>query len=611
MRSACGKAVPLVLSLVVAATSHAQGLRTPRTPWGDPDLQGVYTNINEQRVPMERPDRFAGRSRDSITIEELEQIAAESNAAALSRGEPSAFAGLSPQRFDLRPSRPWLVVDPKDGRIPPLTPLGEQRRRQYAARNARRLNQASDSNLWYRCISIGVPRSMMPLADGATFRFVQSPGVVAIQYELMHEARVISLNRRPHVSAAVTAYMGDTRGRWEGDTLVVETTSFRGSFQLTSAAGPNLRVVERFTPSGDGGLEWSVTIDDPSAWTQPWTFSIPLARLDDSQGPLEYACHEGNHPLRNMLSAARAEETGTAPRSSVPRTTDGRPDFEGVWNFASLTPLERPARFAGRPFMSDEEGAAFERELLEAVSSDTRGADGALDLRGPAINEFWFERGRLSTIGGRKPTSLIVDPPDGRIPAPTPESQRRQTQRAASTRRFDGPADFSLSERCLRSASGPPYLPGAPDANLIRITQTPDHLAIVQEKYHETRVVPLAGQARLSPSIRTWTGDARAKWEGDTLVIETANFTRQMGLSARFDENLRIVERLTRVTPETLLYEFTVDDPTSFSRPWTVRLPMTRTNEELFEFACHEGNYSLPNILRGARFEERGQSTVR
>jgi hypothetical protein len=297
-----------LLVALAAAHAHAQGTRTPRTPWGDPDLQGVYTNVDEQRVPMERPDRFAGRSRDSITSDELKRIAAESNAAASSRGESAAFAGLSPQRFDLTPSRAWLVVDPPDGRIPPLTPLGERRRREYAAANARPLTAAADSNLWYRCISIGVPRSMMPLSDAGTFRIVQSPGYVAIQYEMMHETRTIPLDRRPHVSGGVGGYMGDARGHWDGDTLVVETTNIKGSFQLTSAAGPDLRIVERFKPVPGGALEWSVTIDDPSGWTRPWTFSMPLARTGDGQGPLEYACHEGNHALRNMLSAARAEE---------------------------------------------------------------------------------------------------------------------------------------------------------------------------------------------------------------------------------------------------------------------------------------------------------------
>jgi hypothetical protein len=200
------------------------------------------------------------------------------------------------------------VVDPPDGRIPPLTPLGQERSRAFAARNAQPPASAADSNLWYRCITIGVPRSMMPMVDGAPYRIVQSPGYVVIQYEIMHEARVIPLDGRPHVGAPITAYMGDARGHWDGATLVVDTTNFKGEFGMTSAAGKDLHIVERFAPTAGGNLEWSVTIDDPSGWTRPWTFSTPLTKLDERQGPLENACHEGNYPLRNLLSAARAED---------------------------------------------------------------------------------------------------------------------------------------------------------------------------------------------------------------------------------------------------------------------------------------------------------------
>jgi hypothetical protein len=278
----------------------------PRTPWGDPDLQGVYTNSEEQRVPVERPEQFAGRTLESITASELAEFARQRNLAAERRDHP--FAGLSPMRFDMTPSRPWLLVDPPDGRIPTLTPLGEGRRQAYEARLGQVPVAARDSNLWYRCISIGLPRSMMPTGDGDTYRIVQSPGYVAIQYEIMHEARVIPLDRRPHVGAAITAYLGDARGWWEGDTLIVETRNFKGEFSVTSAAGKDLRLVERFTATRSGSIEWAVTIDDPSGWTRPWTLSMPLAKLDDMQGPLENGCHEGNYVLRNILSAARAEE---------------------------------------------------------------------------------------------------------------------------------------------------------------------------------------------------------------------------------------------------------------------------------------------------------------
>jgi hypothetical protein len=153
---------------------------------------------------------------------------------------------------------------------------------------------------------------MMPMPDGATYRIIQAPGYVAIQYEMLHEARVIRLDGWPHVGSAVIAYMGDARGHWDGDALVVETTNIKGQFQMTAAAGEDVRVVERFTPMPSGSLEWTVTIDDPSGWTRPWTFSMPLTRTDESQSPLEQACHEGNYVLRNILSAARAGEAEVA-----------------------------------------------------------------------------------------------------------------------------------------------------------------------------------------------------------------------------------------------------------------------------------------------------------
>jgi hypothetical protein len=297
------------------------------------------------------------------------------------------------------------------------------------------------------------------------------------------------------------------------------------------------------------------------------------------------------------VSLRAQSAAGAADSWRVPRTADGHPDFEGVWNASTLTPLQRPERFAGRAFMSEAEAAAFEKEQLAAQ----RGAPAAAFL-----DELWFERGTLARIDGRYPTSLIVEPADGQLPALTPAARARAATRA-SARSFNSAANFSLSERCLRSASGPPYLPGAPDSNLLQIVQSRDHIALTQEKYHETRIVPLHASPALSPAIRTWMGVSRGRWEGDTLVVETGNFTPQMALAARYDEHLRLVERFTRVGSNTLLYEFTVHNPTFFATPWTVRLPMTRTDGELYEFACHEGNYSLPNILRAARAEEAAQ----
>lgn len=302
--------------------------------------------------------------------------------------------------------------------------------------------------------------------------------------------------------------------------------------------------------------------------------------------------------LMPTVSLRAQTVAGSSESWRVPLTSGGHPDLEGVWNFATLTPLERPERFAGLAYMSDAEAASFEKDLLEAQ----RGSPVAAFL-----DEIWLERGTLARIDGRYPTSLIVEPGDGRLPALTAGAVRTRAARTASGRSFNSPADFNLSERCLRSASGPPYLPGAPDSNLLRIVLSRDVVALVQEKFHETRIVPLSGSPALSPAIRSWVGVSRGRWEADTLVVETTNFTPQLVLANRFDEHLRLVERFTRVGVSMLVYEFTVHNPTFFTAPWTVRLPMMRTSNELYEFACHEGNYSLPNILRTARAEEAAQ----
>ena len=310
--------------------------------------------------------------------------------------------------------------------------------------------------------------------------------------------------------------------------------------------------------------------------------------------------------------AGRIEAQPRLPQPlRIPRTPDGRPDFQGVWNFATLTPLERPAQFAGRPFMTDEEAAAFEAKTLARMNADRRGDSPESDLGGgPAINEFWFERGRLAVVNGRKPSSLITDPPDGQLPAFLPAVQQRQQERRG---RADGPEDLALSERCLFS-SGIPMWPSQ-EGNLLRIVQGRDTVALVKEARGD-RLLILGTAPHVSPRIRSWMGDARARWVGDTLVVDTSNFTSQLafvnmrtligGPSTRvnYDENLHLIERFTLVDRETLLYEFTVEDPTTFTRAWTAILPMIRTDKEIYEVACHEGNYTLRNILSGARAED-------
>jgi hypothetical protein len=277
-------------------------------------------------------------------------------------------------------------------------------------------------------------------------------------------------------------------------------------------------------------------------------------------------------------------------------------DISGVWNFATLTPLERPAQFAGMPFLTKDEAAAFEKERLGAIVQHL-GADSAID------ETVWFDRGHLAIVNGRHITSLVSDPPDGRIPALTEAAKARLARRAAAEARSSGPEDRTLPERCLRSASGPPMFPSA-DADIVQIVQSRDYVVLLTEKFHQARIVPLDSASRPNGAPRSWTGDSRGHWEGNTLVVDTSNFTDKIGLSGRFDESLHLVEHFTRTSPSALLYEVTIEDPTAYTAPWSVVVPMTRTNQPLLEFACHEGNYRLPNILKAARAAEHSEGGV-
>ena len=319
-----------------------------------------------------------------------------------------------------------------------------------------------------------------------------------------------------------------------------------------------------------------------------------------------------------LLIAAASGGAVAAQRGPMPRTPDGRVDLQGVWSFATLTPLERPRELADKAVLTAEEAAAFERLQLERQNKDNRSAQARQDVEG-AYNNFWWDYG-TRVIGTRR-TSLIVDPPDGRMPPLTPEAQKRATgprqppiaERVVLGAVVDGPEHLGLSERCILGfSSGPPILSNAYNNNL-QILQTRDYVVIHTEMIHEARVVPLDGRPHLPANLRQWLGDSRGRWEGDTLVIETTNFTDKSSFSGSIiarggsTAGMRLVERFSRAADDTLLYEFTVTDPATWTRPWTVQLPMTRSDERIYEYACHEGNYSMPNMLKGARTAEQGK----
>jgi hypothetical protein len=286
-----------------------------------------------------------------------------------------------------------------------------------------------------------------------------------------------------------------------------------------------------------------------------------------------------------------------------PRTADGQPDLQGIWTTSTLTPLERPAEFAGKPILTDQEAKDYEARLLREGDRDRRGSSAEVDV-GQAYNQFWFDRG--SHIVESRRTSLIIDPPDGKIPPLTPEAQKRQAALAEYRKEHpgDGPEDFSLNNRCiLWATAGPPMLPGGYNNNY-QIIQAPGYVIILVEMIHDARIIPIDGRPHLPSDVRQWLGDSRGHWEGDTLVVETTNFTNKTNFRGA-SENMRLVERFTRADADTVIYEFTVNDPSSFTKPWTAQIPMKKTASPLYEYACHEGNYAMEGMLSGLRAQER------
>ncbi|MXY18184.1 MAG: hypothetical protein F4Y57_14660 [Acidobacteria bacterium] len=314
------------------------------------------------------------------------------------------------------------------------------------------------------------------------------------------------------------------------------------------------------------------------------------------------------------LAPSPAAGQSGAPEAgwTAPRTPDGRPDLQGIWTNNSATPMQRPEILGDKATLTAEELAQLQQTITEF-----RDAEQAGDLLGDRLfqqalgnstyqdfdvitgnyNAFWLVERELDAR-----TSLIVDPPNGRFPPLTPAAQARAAERRAYTAAHpsDGPEDRTLGDRCLHF--GAPRM-GAGYNSYFQILQTPDHVAILQEMGHEARLIPLDGRPHVNAGIRLWNGNARARWEGESLVIETSNFSPQ----ARYQqssENLRMVERFTRIAPDTIRHEITLDDPTTWTRPWAVIIILNQTQDPLFEFACHEGYYPIPRIQGGARAEE-------
>jgi hypothetical protein len=312
----------IVSAIVLAfgATVAGQSTRSwsaPRTPWGHPDLHGTYSNDDETGTPMERPRELEGKTLADITPADLQRIVKERNERFVDGVSGEEFAGgLRPpahlifDTFERKNKRAWLVIDPPDGRIPRRADAKVTRPRGGVSTNANPrgpFNSWLDMGLYDRCITRGIPASMMPAGYGSRYDITQSPDSVVIRYEMIHEARVIPLGSSPTAGRGPRTYLGQARGWWEGETLVVETTNFRQE-TAPQGASEHVKMTERFIPVSATELDWRVTFDDPAVWTQPWTFEMPLTKVDRSQQMFEYACHEGNLAMRNILSAQRAEE---------------------------------------------------------------------------------------------------------------------------------------------------------------------------------------------------------------------------------------------------------------------------------------------------------------
>lgn len=314
--------------------------------------------------------------------------------------------------------------------------------------------------------------------------------------------------------------------------------------------------------------------------------------------------------------AAAPAKPAPAARATTPlRTPWGDPDLQGIWNFATSTPLERPAALGEKAVLSDQEAEEFAEKLAFDLTRDRRDGGNAADVA-RAYNEHWMDSRRLEILSDKR-TSLIVDPPDGRIPPRvplTPERKQAAQEGAARVARFNAGLPLSHEEftppvRGIIRTDRPPYL-GTIYNNTAQIFQSPGQVVILQEMIHSARVIPLDGRPHIGPTLRQWLGDTRGRWEGNTLVLETTNFRKDPGAvyGNANPDTFKIVERFTRVSPEVLNYEFTISDPSTWTRPWTAMVPWSKTNDQLYEYTTHEDNYDAVHLLVGARVREaRGE----
>jgi hypothetical protein len=316
-----------------------------------------------------------------------------------------------------------------------------------------------------------------------------------------------------------------------------------------------------------------------------------------------------------VLTAGQVSKAPTK-KSTSPHTAWGHPDLQGIWDNHSITPLERPARFASREFLTPQEAAELERRAIEESSDEARFENPERDVEA-AYNDFWWDR--ATNVVKTHRTSLIVDPPDGKIPPLVAEARDRQGEAELNRRPLratggfeagrgaDSWFDRSLWERCI--TQGLPRISSIAYNSNIQIVQSPEQVVILYEMIHEARIIPLNGSPHLDARVRLWLGDSRGHWEGDTLVVDTTNFSDKTNFRGS-TSGLHMIERYTRVDSDTLNYEVTFDDPATWTRPWKVAIPWRKSRGRIYEYACHEGNYGMIGILNGGREEDKAKEAA-